>query len=338
MKNYFRGSLLTFSMVAILTACGSEESNKDAAASDEGHDEFPTENITLTVPYDTGGTSDRIARGITKTLSDEIGSAVTVENVLGGSGIVGTTGYLNQKDSDGHHLLFLSHPHFEGSVIRSGEFSYDDFDMVGIVHDSPIALWVNADAGFETAEEFITELQNNPGKYRYGGLAGSYSDVTAKIFNDRFAIDAAGVPYDGGGELRTSVLSGETDYIMTDIEGTIAGAGEDLIPLLTFSGERYHLTEDVPTMNEVLEEMGQEPDFPAQSNMKSIMIHKDVKENHPERYDSIINAFDKAMTDEDLLSEFETQGIFLGWIPGDEGLEIAQEAASSIEENRELFE
>lgn len=183
-KNLFM--FLILSCLLVFTACNSSQeqtsSNNNSASNNEGvqetADNWPDDTITLVVPYDVGGTSDRIARGVSQKLSEELGVPVTVENRVGGSGIVGTKSYLNDP-ADGNYLLFVSHPHFEGSIIRDGSYSYDDVDMVGVVHSSPIGLWVNANSGFDTAEDFINELKNNPNKYAYGGLAGSYSDVTA---------------------------------------------------------------------------------------------------------------------------------------------------------------
>src|SRR5262245_54877530 len=65
---------------------------------------FPNRTITIVVPFVPGGTTDAAARAIADPMAASLGKSVVVENVGGGSGLIGT-GRVVRATPDGYTLL-----------------------------------------------------------------------------------------------------------------------------------------------------------------------------------------------------------------------------------------
>ena len=66
---------------------------------------FPSKPLRLIVPFAVGGSSDVMARGLAKQLSDQMGTQVVVENRPGGGGGVAMEAVVKSA-ADGHTLLY----------------------------------------------------------------------------------------------------------------------------------------------------------------------------------------------------------------------------------------
>ncbi len=75
-----------------------------APASAWAADKWPTKPIRLVVPYPAGGSSDIIARLISKPLGEALGQAVVVDNRPGANGNIGAA-MVAQAGADNHTLL-----------------------------------------------------------------------------------------------------------------------------------------------------------------------------------------------------------------------------------------
>ncbi len=343
MASMLRYSILALSMLLVLTACNEEEDTStnesgggDASATETG--DWPNEQITLVVPYSTGGSADRQARELANLLGDELGVSVMVENREGGGGAVGTTTHYQGDPSDGTHIIYQSHPHFEASIVREADFGFDDFDYMGITHSSPITIWVDEDSEFETLEDLLNAIDENPGSYSYAMISASWSDIAIKMVMDELGMDVRAVPYDGGGPMRTALMGGEVDFIASDIEGTLAGAGDDLRPLAIFSDEPYEHSPDVPLINDEMERIGYETSFPTVSNMRFIQVKSEFKENYPERYEILEEAIANVAQGDEFIQWGENQSMYLTWIPEDEAQDTLSQTIEVIYQYEDLFQ
>ena len=64
---------------------------------------WPSQPLRIVVPFPAGGTSDVIARLISKPLTDALGVAVLIENRTGAAGMLGAAAVANA--TDGHTVL-----------------------------------------------------------------------------------------------------------------------------------------------------------------------------------------------------------------------------------------
>ncbi|MFG6117986.1 tripartite tricarboxylate transporter substrate-binding protein [Thalassobacillus sp. B23F22_16] len=318
----------------ILAACGSNETASDNAEASD----WPNEEITMVVPYSSGGSADRQARALAPILEKELGTSVVVENREGGGGASGTNTHKNGDPADGTHIVYQSHPHFEAGIVREAGYEFEDFDILGITHSSPITIWVDKDSEYQTMEDLLKGIEENPGKLSYAMISGSWSDIAVKMVTDKLDMDVRAVPYDGGGPMRTALMGGEVDFIASDIEGTMAGAGEDLRPLAVYSEEPYEHASDVPLINEVLADMGHDINLPAVSNRRFIQVKKEFQEDHTERWDKLEAAIEKAVTSEEFKEWGKNQDMYLKWVPSDQATEKLSETVEVIYEYKDLFQ
>src|SRR5690625_2838136 len=69
-------------------------------------DDWPDQPITIVVPFDSGGSADRMARTLADPLAKQLGQPVVVENRPGGAGGLGAT-YVSRQKPDGNTLLLM---------------------------------------------------------------------------------------------------------------------------------------------------------------------------------------------------------------------------------------
>ncbi|GAK14688.1 tripartite tricarboxylate transporter substrate-binding protein [Geomicrobium sp. JCM 19039] len=224
--------MLMLPALLLMAAC-----NEDAGSDAQTNENWPEEEITMVVPFPTGGTADRQARALASAMEDDLGVRILVDNREGGASAIGATSHFQQDPDDGTHFIYNSHPHFEATILRGAAYDFDDFDYMGIIHESPIAIWVPADSDYETLEDLIIDIEQNPNTLSYSMISSSWSDTSIKILMNELGLDARDIPYDGGAEIRTALLGGEVDFMASDIEGTIAGGGDDLRALAVFADE-----------------------------------------------------------------------------------------------------
>src|SRR5699024_7812608 len=83
--------------IMLLASCSSDSEEVST-------DSYTEENIKLIVPWDAGGNTDVIFRLIGDGLSEELGQKVVIENIAGGSGVIGAQEFLS-ANNDGYTLL-----------------------------------------------------------------------------------------------------------------------------------------------------------------------------------------------------------------------------------------
>lgn len=315
----------------IVSACG------NTSGSTTSIEDWPDEELTLVVPYSVGGSADRQARALAPYLKEELGVNILAENREGGGGASGTVTHKNSDPDDGTHIIYQSHPHFEAGIVREAGYEFDDFDILGITHSSPITIWVAADSEYETMEDLLSAAESAPGSLSYAMISSSWSDIAVKILMDQLDLDIRAVPYDGGGPMRTALMGGEVDFIASDVEGTLAGAGDDLRPLAIYSDEPYEHAPDIPLINDVMQDMGVSAEIPSVSNQRFIQVKSEFKENYPERFEKLEAAFETAANDEEFREWGENQDMYMTWIPSEEATDILKETVELIYEYEDLF-
>ena len=108
---------------------------------------------------------EQVAQG----LQDGNGWTVTVDNKTGGSGSVGMQFVMNSKP-DGYTIGTAP---VELSMIEAlgyAQLAPEDVQLLGTGMSWPAALYVPADAPYDTLEDFINYCTENPGKGARGKL------------------------------------------------------------------------------------------------------------------------------------------------------------------------
>lgn len=194
-----------------------EEEPDEVAAID-----FPTKVVRVICPYAAGGGSDTLARALAEAAGKYLpgGYGIVVENVTGGSGVVGATELLATQP-DGYNLMqFVNgvltfQPHFGKAT-----YTVEDFESVAGLFAVPNVFVVPADSPFETFEEVIEYCKANPGKFNYGSPGtGTFAQVAAAAVIAKAGIEMTHVPFDGSANTHTALLGKHVDgaaYLATD--------------------------------------------------------------------------------------------------------------------------
>ena len=161
---------------------------------------FPERPINLVVPFNAGGGTDLLLRALAPHFAEAIDGDVFVSNTAGGSGTV-AAGALAGQRPDGYQLGYWS---ITVSTIqpqvREAPYGIDSWTPICSVAASPTLFFVNADSPFETIEDVVAAVEENPGQYLYGSSGARRdhaSDHGRRLFRPRRARQGAPPPLPG---------------------------------------------------------------------------------------------------------------------------------------------
>ena len=210
---------------------------------------YPTRAVSLVVPFTPGSTVDISARTFGRDFSKRLGQPVNIENRPG----VAAFRAVKSATPDGHTLMW----HSGGATIAQTVLKEPDFDIrkdflpISMVARGPLALFVKTDSPFKSAKDMIEFARRNPGKLNYGSTGvGSTLHLVSEIFKGVARVDIVNVPYKGGNDAVTALLSGQIDVLFFDAS-FILGGGRDKTRIIALTAkERSPFFPEIPTMAE----------------------------------------------------------------------------------------
>ncbi len=228
-------------MALSMVACGSSSSD------------YPSGDIEIVIPYKVGGTTDLAVRGVLDAIpTDTLDQTITVNNIVGGSGLIGTAEFM-EAESDGYTLGLLNCDLVLNYVTGATDINpMEDMIALAAVEQDPYFLLCTENDKFSTFEEFLAYAEANPGELVVGVTGvGTIPNLLATILKNA-GLDVSSVPYDSAPEAIAAVLAGEADICISAM-APAAGNLEsgDLIAIACTSSERSATLPDVPTMAEV---------------------------------------------------------------------------------------
>jgi len=214
---------------------------------------FPSQTITIVVPFGAGGPPDTIARVVASGLSEALGTPVIVENRTGASSAVAAAA-VARAPADGHTLLavdisFAVAPH----VVAN--FSVDtlkDFKPVGQSARSSFVLIASSALEAQTIGEFIalTKKREEEVKIGHSGI-GTTPHLAAMTFINSAKIKPLLVSYRRITEATTNVISGHISGVFSAASMAIGLANDKRVRVLAITGDaRSPALPDVPTFAE----------------------------------------------------------------------------------------
>ncbi len=172
--------------------------------------------IKVIVPYAPGGNVDNIARVYSKYISDKFNENWIVENVSGGSGVIGASQVAKAKP-DGTTLLFSADVHSMASlVIKSVPYdAINDFTPIALVAKAPLLFVVNTDLVKATnLTQLVEEIKLEPKRFNFAiSGAGSSPQLGAEIFKSRIGISIPTINYRGTGPAVTDLAGGHVNLM-----------------------------------------------------------------------------------------------------------------------------
>jgi tripartite-type tricarboxylate transporter receptor subunit TctC len=216
--------------------------------------DYPTRPITVIVPYAPGGNTDVVARIVLEHMGRTLGQQLVVENV-GGAG--GTTGSARAARAapDGYTLLVGQMGTHGAAPALYPNLPYNpvtDFEHVGQLSDTPIAVFTRKDFPAATLQEFIARLKADGEKLNNGHAGvGSTSHVSCLLFHSLVGARSTPVAYRGSGPALNDLLTGTHDFMCDQIPHTVPQVQAGNIKALAIATpERSGAIPNVPTTAE----------------------------------------------------------------------------------------
>ena len=213
--------------------------------------DWPDGPIQVIVPFGAGGDTDFNARLLSKYLDPVLGSSMPVVNITGAGGTIAARQVMD-ADPDGQTVLFFNTSFLASTASGMADFSFEDFDMVGIAAEEPGAvISVAGDAPWASMQDLIDASKADPGSIDLTANTGATTYLIGSQLN------AAGAEFNfvdvGGASGRlTAILGGNVDVSQNPIGQVLPYAENGELKILaTMAAERTDVLPDVPTLREL---------------------------------------------------------------------------------------
>lgn len=217
-------------------------------------DTWPSQPITLIVPFPPGGTTDVTGRILARALSAQLGQSVIVENRAGASGNIGSA-FVARAKPDGYTLLMSGVGTHAANAALYQSMPYDplkDFTHISSITSSPNVIAVNPAFPAKTLAELVNLLRQSPDKYNYASPgAGSSGNLAFELLKQRADLKVQHIPYKGASQAVTDVIGGQVPILVmvADTLEPHVRAGK-LRVLASTGASRSLLFPDLPTVAE----------------------------------------------------------------------------------------
>lgn len=217
-------------------------------------DAWPSRPVRWVIPFPAGGGVDVVSRLITARLNEATGRSFVVENIAGGSGVIGSQA-VARAEPDGYTLLMQTYSSavVNPSVMRN--LPYDPvaaFAPVSLVAMMPMLIVAHPSVPARTVPELIALLRANPGRYNYGSSGPrTLPHLAMAMFAQQAGVQMEHVAYRGTGPAAQALLSGEISLLVDSIaaqRGHIQAGG--VRPIAVITRTRSALLPDVPAVAE----------------------------------------------------------------------------------------
>lgn len=198
---------------------------------------YPNRPLTLVVPYPAGGASDAGARIFADPIGKDLKQPVIIENIGGGTGVIGTNKVLGAAP-DGYTFLYGSANEVILAPLLNAAAKYKttDFKLVQAATEATIVLLVRNGFNVNTLDEFIAYAQKNKDKplsFATVGIDSLYhlmGDALAK----RTGANFLHVPYKGAAPAIQDLAGGQVDFAILPYQVSMDGmAQQGRLKLLT---------------------------------------------------------------------------------------------------------
>ena len=213
--------------------------------------DYPSKPVRLLVGFPPGGNVDVVGRIVAQKMSEGLGQQVLPENRTGAGSIIANE-HVAKSAADGYTLLVVSGA-FVTQAATMKKLPYDpvrDFSFISTLVTYPLVLSVRSDSRFKTLDEFIGYVRSNPGKVNYPSPGmGTLYHLAGEMFVSMAGIDMQHVPFRGGSEPLTEVLSGRMELLIDALTNSYPHIqGGKFRPLAVTSLARSASLPNVPTV------------------------------------------------------------------------------------------
>jgi tripartite-type tricarboxylate transporter receptor subunit TctC len=215
---------------------------------------YPSRPIQIIMPLQAGSGVDILMRPIAQKMSENLGQALTIENLPGGAGLIGTA-KVAQSPADGYVLGA-----FNDSILTMLPYLYKKVDYDPVQSFTPISevaaitfvMVANPSFPGNTAADLVRIAKEKPGKIDYAsGGNGSPQHIGMEIFRQYTGAPLVHIPYRGAAAAVTDVMAGQVPVMISALSVVLPHIRAGKLKVLgVASKNRSPLLPNSPTIGE----------------------------------------------------------------------------------------
>ena len=209
----------------------------------------PTKPVEFVVPAGTGGGADQMARFIQGVVAKNnlMKQPLIVVNKSGGAG---AEGFLDVKGANGdpHKLIITLSNLFTTPLATGVPFNWKDLTPVAMLALDEFVLWVNAEAPYKTAGEYMAAIKGGAvSQFKMAGTGSKQEDqIITVALEKKVGKKMTYVPYKGGGDVAVQLVGKHVDSTVNNpIEAVAHWRSGALRPLCVFDSKPMPYPEKV---------------------------------------------------------------------------------------------
>jgi tripartite-type tricarboxylate transporter receptor subunit TctC len=213
---------------------------------------YPDKPVRAIISFTPGSSTDIVGRLVMQKVSESWGQPVVVENRGGAGGSIGSAA-VAKAEPDGYTLLINASAHTAAPAAYPN-IAYDpagDFAGIAMIGVVPNVLLIAPSKNIKSAQELAARAKAGEMTYASAGV-GSATHWAAERFRLSAGFSATHVPFRGGPEALTEVMTGRIDFMCV---GTSSGLpfirDGRLLALAVTTQQRSAALPDVPTTLEL---------------------------------------------------------------------------------------
>jgi tripartite-type tricarboxylate transporter receptor subunit TctC len=221
---------------------------RPAAAQD-----YPTQSVTILVPFAPGGGTDVIARALGHKLEQRLGKTFVIEN-RPGAGTTIAAGATAKAAPDGHTLMQATSGTMAMNPTIFKKLPYEpgkDLVPVALIAGVPFILVVHPSLPVNSIADLVKVAKERQLSYGSGGV-GAFHHLNGELLSSMLGIKMTHVPYRGSVPAMTDLIAGNIQVLFVDIGPSIqlVRAGKARALGIT-SAERAAAAPEVPPLAQV---------------------------------------------------------------------------------------
>ena len=181
----------------------------------------PQKNVEIIVPVVPGGTNDKLARAIERTLvgGKLVNTSVTVVHRAGGGNQIAYA-YVSQHAGDPHFLLMGTSTLITAHAMGTSKMSYSEFTPIASIFNDYVVLTVNAASPLRDGNDLIARMRADAQSMPLGfsSSLGNHHHIIAGLFMKGIGAnprDLKTVIFKGSSESLTALLGGHIEMVST---------------------------------------------------------------------------------------------------------------------------
>lgn len=210
--------------------------------------QWPSKPIRAIIPFSPGSTIDIIGRIVVEPLSAALGQPIIVDNRAGAGGSIGAA-VVAKAEPDGHTILINASAHSAAPAVypHAPYNASRDFAAVANFGVVPNVVVIAPAKGIKTLKQLVDNAKKTSMTYASAGI-GSATHWAAERLRLSAGFSAVHVPFKGGPEALTDVMTGRVDFMCIGISSALGLLKQgQLVPLAVCTRKRSSALPDVPT-------------------------------------------------------------------------------------------